>query len=140
MPVTVRVEGISELIRALRAVDRQLPREMTKANRAFAQSLVPSVQRAYSAKYTRREGRGVGSIRAVATQKTGGIRAGGARAPYMPGQEWGSNKYRRFAPSTGGEGRFMRPTIRAALPRLRNTYIREVLDPVLRLAFPRRGR
>lgn len=134
----MRIEGLAPLIRALRRVDTDFPKELQRANKAHAEALVPKVRAEYESHYTRRTGRGVQSIRAVATQKTGGIRSGGARAPYMPGQEWGSNRAKQFAPRVPG-GRFMRPTIQRALPELQRQQLK-ALDVVLAKAFTRRGR
>lgn len=134
----MRVEGISQLLRGLRAIDRELPKQLQREYKAHAQSAVPLVRAAYSARYTTRTGRGAGSIRAVATERGGGVRIGGARAVYMPGQEFGSNRKKQFAPRVPG-GRFLNPTVRRLAPAARKREL-EALDRALAQAYPQRGR
>lgn len=134
----MRVEGIGPLLRGLRRIDTDLPKQLQRAQKKHAERIVPVVRAAYVAKYQRRSGRGEASIRAVATQKAGGVRGGGARALYIPGQEWGSNRKKQFAPRAP-EGRFIRPTVMRLMPRLRQLQL-EALDDVLAQAYPRRGR
>lgn len=142
MADNLRVEGIREFISGLRALDRSLPRELTRFHKDFARTLVPRVQAEYRAHYPkagsrrRRSKNTVAQIRAVANQRSGGIRIGGARYKFMPGQEFGSDRVRQFAPRAPG-GRFLYPTIRAAMPDLRRRYVGEVLNPVLDRAFAR---
>lgn len=143
MTDNLRIEGIREFIGSLRAVDRSLPRELTRFNKEFAKTLVPKVQSVYRAHYPkagavrRRSKNTAAQIRAVATQRSGGIRIGGSRYVYMPGQEFGSDRVRQFAPRAPRGGRFLYPTIRAAMPDLRRRYVSEVLNPVLDRAFGR---
>lgn len=132
MQVGMRIAGLNEFIKDLRTIDRELPKELKRENKAIADALVPRVKAAYSSRYTRRSGAGVGSIRSFATQKSGGIRAGSKRAPYMPGQEWGSDKRKQFAPRAPG-GRFLRPTMQRAGPQIEARY-REALVRVMKRA------
>jgi hypothetical protein len=143
------IVGISQFQRELRAIDSKLPKELQKANKAFAQRLVPSVRSAYSRHYpkptpkvrrrTRRSRvRTIDGIRAVARQTSAGIAIGGARRPHMLGQEFGSDRYPQFAPWTVGEGRFLYPTVGEEAPKLVAEYGKVLMD-VSRQAFPDRG-
>ena len=69
------------------------------------------------------------------TTRSAGIRYGGARLAHAMGQEWGSNRYKQFAPWTGGEGRFVYPTVAEETPKLIAEY-GKVLIGVARAAFP----
>ena len=156
MTEAIYIAGLRELRNELKRIEPGLQREMQRENKAFAARMVPKVQAAYNAIYPKptskkkRAGGGrrkgtVSQIRAVATQTSSGIRIGGARYPHMIGQEFGSNKYRQFAPWTGpgpggrgSRGRFLYPTIRAEMPNVLRRYRSEVMDKVFAKAFPER--
>ncbi len=151
MNVGLRIVGVREFVRDLKSVDASLPKELRLENRALAGALLPRVQGAYREYYPkagsrsrpgRRRTTATGGIRVVATQKSSGIRIGGARYPYLPGQEFGSNRYRQFAPWTGlgpgghgSYGRFLFPTIRRAMPQVERAYagvVRRVFERAIR--------
>lgn len=134
MNVTLSVRGLRELIRDLKQIDRDLPKAMRTEHKAIADVLVPRVRAAYSLRYPPRTGRGAASIRSVATQKSAGIRAGSARAPYLPGQEWGSRRYKQFG-ARAANGRFLYPTVKRAIPETQRRYavaVQRVLDKAIR--------
>lgn len=151
----VYIAGLKELRAQLKRVDADLPKQMQRENKAFAQRVVPKVQSAYTAAYpkansksrpNRRRKNTVNAIRAVATQTSSGVRIGGARYPHMVGQEFGSYKFKQFAPWTGpgpggrgSRGRFLYPTVRGEVPRVIQRYRSEVMDPLFARAFPNRG-
>jgi hypothetical protein len=138
----IRVRGLNELVRDMRAVYPELPKIIRETNRAFANRIVPDVQRAYEARYPAVSGRGRASIRALAGASRATIAMGGARVPYIVGQEFGSDRYPQFSPWTGrapgspvgSRGRFLYPTIRALAPELADEYATEV-DRALAQAF-----
>lgn len=149
----VFVAGLKELRNALKQIEPGLQREMQRENKAFAARIVPKVQAAYSAYYpkaetkrkSRRRKNTVSQIRATATQTSSGIRIGGARYPHMIGQEFGSYKFKQFAPWTGpgpggrgSRGRFLYPTVRAEVPNILKRYQLEVMDRAFARAFPER--
>jgi len=139
----IRVRGLRELIRDLRALDDgALGREVRGVNLSFARRIVPMVQARYSSLYPTVDGGGAGSIRATAGVDRATVVIGGASAPYMPGQEFGSNRYRQFFPWTGkapsgvgSVGRFLYPVLREEVPDLMDEYV-EAIDQVLSRAFP----
>lgn len=144
--VRLDVKGLRSFRNELRSFDRALPKELQKANKAFASALVPKVQQAYRRHYPRpnarqrrrRRSKGTAqAVRATATQTSAAIAIGGARYPHMPGQEFGSDRYPQFRPSTGGKGRFLYPTLRSERPGLEGAY-GEVLDELASRAFPER--
>lgn len=150
----IYVAGLKELRNELKRMEPGLQREIQRENKAFASRVVPRVQAAYSTQYpkpttkrkrtARRKGT-VSQIRAVATQTSSGIRIGGARYPWMVGQEFGSNRLKQFAPWTGpgpggrgSRGRYLYPTVRAEMPNVLKRYQMEVIDKVAARAFPER--
>ena len=82
MPQAVKVEGLADLRRDLRAIDRKLPRELNKAQReALKGTAIKAGQLA-----PKRGGRLAASIRPFAT-----ARAAGLRSPvvYANAHHWG---------------------------------------------------
>ena len=110
----------------------------------FARGVVPVVQSRYDSHYPSVSGTGRASIRAGAGIDRASITIGSARAPYMIGQEFGSDRYSQFRPWTGkGErgkgsrGRFLYPTLRSELPDLTGELMDALMDVAGR-AFPER--
>lgn len=148
------IPGLRQFRNELRKMESSLPKELQRANKAFAERLVPAVRSEYAKHYPKpgrreqrrkRAGRTIDQVRARATQTTASIAIGGARYPHMLGQEFGSNRYKQFAPWTGSApggrgsaGRFLFPTIREETPQLLDEY-GEVMSSVAAGAFPQRG-
>jgi hypothetical protein len=81
----IRVEGNRELIKSLRAVDKDLPKELSSIHREaaepvaeYASTLAPS-----------RSGALAGSIRALGSQRIGSVAAGRKSIPYAGPIHWG---------------------------------------------------
>lgn len=98
---TVHAEGLNEAVRGLRAIDRDLPKEIRKAAKAAAEPIAADARRRYAQHYRNRTGKTQRSIKALATQRDARISFGGARFPHAPGQEFGSDKYPQFRPWSG---------------------------------------
>lgn len=82
---TIEVEGLNRALRALKRIDPDLTAEIKATNRDLAEGLVPVAQ----AKARRRSGTMVNTIRAGATQRSGVVRAGKKRVPYVGVQHFG---------------------------------------------------
>lgn len=80
---TVQIEGLTELRRDLKAIDKKLPRELTKAQRKALESTAKKA----AALAPKRTGKLAASIRPFATAKTAGLRS---RLPYAAVIHWGS--------------------------------------------------
>lgn len=93
MSATIRVDGLDELVRGLKRFSPELAAELKSANRSIAESVVPVAK----GKAPVRSGRLAASVRAGATAKTGVVRAGSARVPYVGVIHFGSPK-RGIAP------------------------------------------
>lgn len=131
------VEGLRDLARDLKRVDPVLAKKLQQANKTAASHVADEGTRRYSAQYERRSGRGAGSIRALATAQRAQVAFGSDRAPYVAGQEFGSNEFRQFYPWTGkapggkgSMGRFIYPAIRSEADDLPGIYA-DLLDEAL---------
>ena len=95
----VIIPELGPLRRELRAVSKTAPKALQRTNKRVSEMLLPKVRSRYAARYRagRTQQRG---IRAFGTQRAAGLRIGGARYPYLPGQEWGSKRYPQFPPPT----------------------------------------
>lgn len=106
----VEVRGIRDLSRALRDIDRDLPKELA-SGLAEASEIVADAVRA---KMPRRSGRAVGSVKVRKQQRGAALAIGGSKAAYTPwldfGGKVGRNKSvrRPFLP----EGRYVYPSLR----------------------------
>lgn len=83
--MTVRVEGLRELNRALRSV----PPEYRKAQKEIHRKSAEPVAQAARPRAPYRTGRLAGSIRALGSQRAGTVAAGKASLPYAPPIHWG---------------------------------------------------
>lgn len=118
----VVVQGLDELRKGLRQIDPSLGKLMGQVNQRAGASIVAHARSLYGDFYHVRRGRVPNSIRALAQQRKGVIRMGVARVPYAGGQEFGSNRFKQFAPYTNGRGRFLYPALREEIPQLRERY------------------
>lgn len=151
----VRVEGLIELQRALREVDRTLPRELRKANKNAAE-VVASAARRKAFALGGVAAKTAPSIRAAAEQRAAKIRWGGAKYPFAGGANfgavhdvprvtgrgrqvgwnqfatWGGNQF-----TGGAKDLFIYRTLREAgvVDDLVDAYDREIGD-LMRRAFP----
>lgn len=128
----------------LRSLGGEFERGLRPVLLAFARRLRPEVQRRYDARYPRVTGAGRGSIRAGAARDRASITIGSTRAPYMIGQEFGSNRYRQFAPwsgrgplGKGSAGKFLYPTLREKVPELHEELMDGIME-IAQRAFPER--
>jgi HK97 gp10 family phage protein len=107
---TIHVKGLKELQRALKKVDKNLPRELRKALNAAADIVVDAAK----PKVARRTGAAADSIKAGSTQRAGQIKVGGTKAPYYPWLDFGGSVGRGKSVSRPylKEGRYIYPTLR----------------------------
>lgn len=117
---SIRILGLRELQFALRAMDKAKPRLLQQANKSAAE-MVASRARGAAAAYGSVQAKSGPSIRAVAQQRSAGVRLGGARAPYALGAEFGATRYRQFPPWTT-RGYFLYPTVRSSMPDIEARY------------------
>ena len=89
MPNAVRVEGLRELRRALKATNELLPRELSQELKELAGDVRDEAKSRLEADVEHSTGRAAGSIRTVAFRGGAGVRAGGARVPYFGWLDFG---------------------------------------------------
>lgn len=85
MNAGVRVEGLNELVRSSRRVDKDLPKQMRVIHLKVGAPVAARAE-ALSPRLTNRLS---GSVKATATQRVAQVRAGGARVPYAGVIHWG---------------------------------------------------
>ena len=84
----VRVEGLGKVLRQIKQIDPELVKELKAANKTIADDVVLTA-RALAPQQT---GKLAGSARAGASNKTGIVRAGGARVPWAGPVHFGWKK------------------------------------------------
>lgn len=95
----VDVDGLKDLRKALRDIDKGFARELGQAGKRAAEIVADEAR----PKLPVRSGRARASVRATAG-RGGSVVAGGARAPYVPWLTFGGN--------VGRDGSVQRPVIR----------------------------
>jgi hypothetical protein len=103
----IKVTGLVEFQRTLRALDAGLPRMMRLANNAAAQIVVDWA----APRVPRRSGKAGGSVRATSGQREARVTGGGKRVPYYPWLDFGGKvgRGRRVVRPFLPDGRFIYP-------------------------------
>ena len=91
MTDAVRIEGLREFQRGLKAMDRELPKALRMAFNDAADIVVSDAR----PRVPSRSGRARGSVKARSTQTQARIVGGGSRAPYYPWLDFGGRVGRR---------------------------------------------
>lgn len=132
--VAVKVEGIPELRRAIRdAGDKELGNALRRANRNAAERVAAAAQPDVPV----RSGRLLASVKALASQTSGKVKAGGARVPYAAAVHWGTG------PRPGERGPHniaRRPFIYDAAQKVERDLVEAYEDEIDRLVNSFRGR
>lgn len=130
MSDVVKVQGLRELRKALKAAGDEMPKELRKTNKAVVERIiVPEAKRRGNASRTNLAGgtarlgsKGVATIKAQASQRSAAVTMGGARAPWAGGSEWGSGgRYRQF-PARSEGGYILYPTVKEKRPEIVEAY------------------
>jgi hypothetical protein len=127
----VRIEGLRELQRDLRLIDKTMPRELRKANKAAAEIVAVEARKRTPV----HSGRARRSLVARAEQRSASVKGGGARVPYFAwldfGGSVGRNKSVHREVIKGG--RIIYPALAAKREQVADEY-EELLAGVFRLA------
>lgn len=106
---TIRIDGLREFQKALRDMDRDLPKQLRIALNSASELVINYAK----PKVPKRTGRAAGSLKVRSSQKAARIAAGGARAPYYPWLDFGgkipAGPVRKFYT----EGRYIYPGLKA---------------------------
>lgn len=108
--VTVGVQGLNEFNRALRKMDKDLPKGLRIAMNECADFLIRKVQ----PQIPKRSGAAARSLKARSTRTAVRIAVGGRSAPYYPWLDFGGRvgKNRSVVRRFYAEGRYLYPTLR----------------------------
>lgn len=134
---SIRVDGLRELSRALKSMDKDLGKDLQKANKSAA-SLVADHARAAAYSLGGVAAHVAPSLKASAGRMSASVSGGGATYPMFGGAEFGSIRYRQFETwrgSSSDAGYFLYPTIRRDVDQIVELYA-EALDNLLGKAFP----
>lgn len=138
----VRVEGLADFIRELKALGNGLPRELGRANKEAA-TLVADAAESRARALGGVAAKSAPSIRAAAMQRNAAVNLGSASAPWALGAEFGALRWHQFQswrgnqwnPDSGGVGYFLHPAVRETRDEFLDVYGR-ILDELARKAFP----
>lgn len=128
----IEVVGVRDLQKALRQIDRDLPRELAAGLAEAAEIVAVHARR----KVPVRSGAARGSIKPRKEQRGASLAVGGNKAPYFPWLDWGGrvgrgrSQVRPFIP----EGRYVYPSLREKRP-----AVEEKVDEVLARLATRAG-
>ena len=134
---TVKVEGLAELNRALRAIGPEAQKELREASKkvaAFVAADAASAARSIGGV----AGHVAPSIKAVGGVSSAGVAFGGAAYPMAGGAEFGSIRFKQFQPwrgSSSSAGYFVYPSIRRDEDRI-VTEFTDAVDKVITRNFP----
>ena len=85
MAEAIAIDGLSQFVRNLKALDRETPKALRVAFNAAADVVVQDARGGIPTK----SGRAKGSVKAKSTQTASRITGGGNRAPYYPWLDFG---------------------------------------------------
>ena len=130
---TIKVEGLTELNRGLRAISKEAQGDLKEASRKVAEFVAADAKAAATSQG------GVAAHVAPSIARVGGVSGagvafGGARYPMAGGAEFGSIKYKQFKPWRGNSsdaGYFVYPSIRRDADRI-VTEFQQAVDDLLR--------
>lgn len=134
---TIQVEGLTELNRALKRLGPEFAREMRDVNKQVA-SFVADDARAAAYSLGGVAAKVAPSIKMSAGTVSAGVGFGGAAYPMAGGAEFGSVRYKQFAPWRGNgpdAGYFVYPTIRRDADRIETEYTEAVDDLIKRVGL-----
>ncbi len=130
MEAKIEVEGLAELNRGLKAIDKDAPKELRLALNSAAQLLVDHVR----PKIPSVTGAARRSLVARSTRTSARVGIGGKKAPYYPWLDFGGQGRRAGRPPARPflrEGRYVYPTLREIRPRI-EAQLQESISAVIR--------
>lgn len=131
---TLRIEGLPQLSRALKALDPDAQKELKDASRKVA-TFVADDARAAAFSLGGVAAKVAPTIRPGGGVSGGNVGFGGAAQPFAGGAAWGSIRYKQFRPWRGRTGYFPYPQIVSNEDRIESEY-GDALDAIIRRHFP----
>jgi hypothetical protein len=136
--VGIKVNGLTEFRKELRKLDdKGFTDQLKDANYAIAELVVTGAKGKAGA-LGKMQARAAETLKPSRQAARAQVTAGGARAPFFFGAEFGSGKYHQFQPWRGGgpgAGYFLYPTIRAETVPILGIYS-EAVKKITATAFP----
>lgn len=132
----IRVDGLKELRRELKAADAAFPKQLQKANKAVAELVAEGTRAAFQSMGGSAP-KVAPTVKALAQQTRAQVRVGGGSgvgAEVAMGNLWGSKRFPQFPPSKPG-GYALYETIAAKSDEIVEAY-GDALDDLLKRAFP----
>lgn len=129
----VKVTGLAELNKALKALGPDVQKELKAANFEVG-DMVAGDARSIALGLGGVAAKVAPSIKATKTQAGAAVSFGGAAYPFAGGAEFGSLKYKQFQPWRGNgsdAGYMVYPSIRQNVDRIEATYV-DRLDDIMR--------
>lgn len=129
----VRVTGLAELNRALKALGPEVQGELKDAHYEVG-NMVSEDARSIAGGLGGVAAKTAPSIRATRTAAGAALAFGGSAYPFAGGAEFGSIRYKQFKPWRGSgsdSGYFVYPAIRQDADQIEKTYV-DMLDDLLR--------
>lgn len=150
---TIRIEDLNKLVKALKEIDKDLPKELRKVGKVVA-DIVRDHGRSEAVSQGGVAAKVAPSIKSVAGAGFAGVSGGGANYPMFGGAEFGSAHdkertrtsgtylgFNQFKPWAGGGkgsdagGYFMWPTIRKDRPLIEEKYLAGVNELLKRVGL-----
>jgi len=106
MSEAIKVEGLSQFRRSLKALDSELPKALRMAFNEAANIVVDDAK----PRVPHRSGKARGTVRAQSTQSKARVKGGGRKAPYYPWLDFGGRVGRKNSvkrPYLPKEGRYI---------------------------------
>lgn len=147
----VVVDGLAEFSRNFRKIAPEFTKAVKNELKAAGGDIAEDARRRYVRHYPgtgrraarRGQRRTKDTIRVLASIRDTRVAVGGARYPWVFGQEFGSERYAQFRPWTGkapggvgSNGRFLWPAARAGMDDFVENKVPGLLDRAARAAFP----
>ena len=129
----LRVHGLSELNRTMKALGPEVQKELKETNKSVAE-FVADDARAAAHTLGGVAAKVAPSIKAKGGTTSAGVSFGGAAYPFAGGAEFGAMKYKQFKPWRGNSsdaGYFVYPAIRQDADRITTEYT-EAIDALMR--------
>lgn len=97
----IRIDGLAELNRALRKLDKEAPKQLRLVGNQAAEIVVEDTK----PDVPQESGKAARTVRAASTRTASQVKAGGARAPYYPWLDFGG----RVGPNRKTYRKFIKP-------------------------------
>lgn len=136
----IQTTGLKELNDGLRFFENGVAKSVRPILKAFAERVAGKVRQAYGRRYPTAQHVNAGGVRSAATNRSAQLILGGERAPFLLGQEFGSDKFRQFPAWSGNtdgaaNGYYFFPTLRRELPDMTGE-LAQMVDEYAAKAFP----